>query len=155
MGVKVGYSCQGKFNRKKIKVNMSVPIELSLGDANSGLDLNQYLLVDTDGLLFSSDMQHDFCRQKNKIFFGSDGSGDEITSIISNLITSNSDASFDYIDIVSSSVTATVNNGTANQIAASMELLNLRCTFIMKTKTRMSSLIRALLTLTGSGVPAP
>jgi len=137
---------------KKINVSMPVPIELSLGDANSGLGLNQYKLVNTDEVLFSSAMQHDFCRQKDKILFGSDDGDEEMTSIIDNLVTANSSDSFEFVEISSGSVTATVKNGTTITLKGTFK-------FEMKVydedKGRHVAINRGTLTLTGTGVPAP
>jgi hypothetical protein len=137
---------------KKIKVSMPVPIELSLGDADSGLGLNQYSFVNTDGVLFSSAIQHDFCRQKNKIILGSDGSGDEITSIIDKLVAANSSDSYDYIDISSGPITATVKNGNTITLKVTVKFEE---SFYDEDKDKDVVVNRGTLTLTGTGVPEP
>ena len=138
---------------KKIKVSMPVPIELSLGDANSGLGLNQYKFVNTDGVLFSSAMQHDFCRQKGKILFGGDDGDEEITSIIDELVTANSDIPFDYLDVVGS-ITATVKSGKADTITLK-GTFKFEATNYDEDKDKFIVINRGTLTLTGTGVPSP
>jgi hypothetical protein len=97
-------------------------------------------------------MQHDFCRQKDKILFGSDDGDEEMTSIIDNLVTANSSDSFEFVEISSGSVTATVKNGTTITLKGTFK-------FEMRAydedKEEFVTVNRGTLTLTGNGVPAP
>jgi hypothetical protein len=141
-------------NAKKIKFKTVTDLELTLGDyGSSGLGLNQYKFVNPGTDVFSSEITHYFCRQKNKILFGNDENGDELASIISNLITSNSDATYDYLEITSGSMTATVKTGTTNKLT-----LKATIKFSMYAwdyEKERDIVTKGTLTMTGNGVPPP
>lgn len=142
---------------KKAKASKTMYLELTIGDFNSsGLGLNQYLLVDPNSVVFSSDVQSDFCRSKNTVYFS--GAESDIDTTIQNLILNNnsnvSDVEIDD-DTYStySKVTATIKNGRTNTISLTGTIYF--WVDISYADGTEADDVKGTLKFSGKGVPAP
>ncbi len=140
---------------KKVKAGKVMKLELTLGDfGSSGLGLNQYLLVDPNSVVFSSDMQSDFCRSKNTVYFSSVESDiNTIDTTIKNLIlnnNSNVDSISIYDEDTYAKVTATVKDGKTISLTGTIYFW----VDISYTDGTGADYVKGTLKLSGKGVPA-
>ncbi|MGA2677833.1 MAG: hypothetical protein ABSF37_00880 [Sedimentisphaerales bacterium] len=150
-------NAKATLSTKKAKASETMYLELTIGDFDSsGLGLNQYLLVDPNSVVFSSDVQSDFCRSKNTVYFS--GAESDIDTIIQNLILENnsnvSDVEIDD-DTYSpySTVTATIKNGRTNTISLTGTIYF--WVDITYTDDTEADNVKGTLKFSGKGVPAP